>query len=460
MAEEIVWLDDALGTLAEAGLMQEQRRRAPPVLLRCLPAAATPWRPGSPPETLEDGAAAATQGPLVPVAAFSGRRTVLELGGDPPLSAQLLAGRLRAVADERPVARLLLAGPPEEALGIAAALAEDLALLPAHCALAEEGRALARQEAARPRRAGPATLAGAETMDDAVAAAIGHLLEVLLHFAPRCLLEEGPAGVHQMRVALRRLRSVLKTCRPAIRSHAVDAFDDGLKGLAKRLGEARDLDVFLLGHGARLRAALPGEKRMAQLLRAAEARRAAAYEALHQVLDGAGFRLLALQGVALVALRQWRPAADEADAGARLSLLAETPAEFGSSMLDKRWHRLCGHASGPDGEGLAQAPAEALHEARLEAKRMRYVAELFGELWEGKRQRRFMRRLARVQERFGVANDTEVARGLVSGLGPGVPAWAVGVAEGFALAESGETRDKALEAWEDLMLAEPFWDDV
>ena len=46
-------------------------------------------------------------------------------------------------------------------------------------------------------------------------------------------------------------------------------------------------------------AALPDERRCGRLLKAAEARRLAAYAALRQALEGPGFRLLLLDGIAL-----------------------------------------------------------------------------------------------------------------------------------------------------------------
>ncbi|TCZ56263.1 CYTH and CHAD domain-containing protein [Roseicella aquatilis] len=390
--------------------------------------------------------------PVVPIAAFSGRRGTLPLTTpEGPVQATLLHGKLRAVADEMPVARLLLEGSPAAVLGLATRLAADLPLLPPHAALAEAGRALARGEAPRARRRGPPDLAGAATVEEALLGAIGHLLEVMLHFAPRCRPEAGPEGVHQMRVGLRRLRSVLKVFRPAARCPALGEFDAGLKALADRLGPARDWDVFLRGLGAQVAEAMPGEKRIAALLKAAEAKRQAAYGALRVELDGPGFRRLVLAGLALLLQRPWR-AVEAEEMPDRLAALEEPLPEFAAALLDKRWHKLCS-----EGEDIEDHSAEALHEVRLEAKRLRYAAELFAPLWPGKATRRFQKRLSALQEDLGIANDTAVARGLVASLGSSVPAWAIGAVEGFATARVAAARKHALGAWEDLMLAGPSW---
>ena len=446
-AEELIWLDSAAGSLAEHGLALEQSPRGLRRVLRTMPEAGQPWLPGSPAETVK--APAHQDGPMVPVAAFSGRRSLIPLTlPEGTVQAVLLAGKLRAVADETPAARLLLEGAPEAVLALANQLAADLPLLPPRAALAEEGRALARGEAPRARRRGPPNLADAATVEEALLGAIGHLLEVMLHFAPACRLGAGPEGVHQMRVGLRRLRSVLKVFRPAAGCPALQEFDAGLKALADRLGPARDWDVFLGGLGSKVAEALPGDKRIAALLKAAEARRLAAYAALRAELDGTGFRHLVLAGLGLLLQRPWREAAEEE----RLARLEESLPDFAAALLDKRWHKLCS-----EGEDIEGHSAEALHEVRLEAKRLRYAAELFAPLWPGKATRRFQKRLSALQEELGIANDTAVARSLVASLGGSVPAWAVGVVEGFATARVGDARSRALGAWDDLMVAGPSW---
>jgi CHAD domain-containing protein len=368
------------------------------------------------------------------------------------VEAVLLAGRLRAVVAEAPAARLTLRGPAGPVLALVAELAAALPALPPRAALAEEGRALARAEAPRARRAGPPVPEPGMGVEQALVVAIGHLAEAMLWHAPVARAGRAPEGVHQMRVALRRLRSLLKVFRPAADAPALRALDRDLRALADVLGPARDWDVFLGGLGAELAAALPDEPRMAGLLRAARERRDAAYAGLRAVLDGAGYRRLLWEAVAVVETRPWRGDGDE-EAAARRALPLE---EFAARLLGRRWQRLAGA-----GEDVSALPDEALHELRLEAKRLRYPAELFAPLWGRKRARRFLKRLAEVQEAFGLANDVAVARGLVGQLagrgGPG-PAWAVGVAEGWALARARRVRTRSAEAWEALLAADPYWE--
>lgn len=448
VAESCVWLDTAEGQLAKLGQALEAPRKGLRRHLQVLPPPGFAL-PGAAPVLLGEYAAGeapdAVRGEvLLPLAAFEGRRVEAECG---PVRLLLRHGNLRCVAAEAPVVRLLLHGPAAEVLPLAQALAQDLPLLPAMASLAETARALSRQEGPRPRRLGPPDLHESRTVEEALSLAIAHLVEVLVVQTGRVRREDGPEGVHQSRVATRRLRSCLKQFRPVLDGTELRALDAMLRELAGAMGEARDLDVFLKDLGADLAAAAgPGERRLEALLRAARGRREAAYAKLRTMLDGPEFRRLVWFAIRLAALRDW---------GAEATAEASAPLRpFALSTLGRRWKRLR-----KKGAGIESLDAEALHEIRLEAKRMRYAAELFAPLWPGKAARRFIKRLSAVQDALGIANDTHVARALVAGLGGrgGAGPWAVGLAEGFALARGAGVREKAVKAWARLQRQEVFW---
>ncbi|MFC7551692.1 CHAD domain-containing protein [Pseudoroseomonas wenyumeiae] len=448
MAESCVWLDTADGHLAKLGQALEAPRKGPRRHLQALPPPGfTP--PGAAPAMLgEYGAGnapdAAKGEALLPLAAFEGRRVEAECG---PVRLVLRHGNLRCVAAEAPVARLLLSGPATEVLPLVQALAQDLPLLPAVAGMAETARALSRQDSPRPRRLGPPDLHESGTVEEALSLAIAHLAEVLVAQAERVRRMEGPEGVHQCRVATRRLRSCLKQFRPVLDGIRLRELDAMLRDFARAMGEARDLDVFLKDLGADLAtAAGPGERRLEALLRTARARRDAAYTKLRTMLDGPEFRRLIWSATELAVLRDW---------GAETAAEAATPLRaFALTTLTRRWKKL--RKKGAD---IGSADAEALHEIRLEAKRMRYAAELFAPLWPGKAARRFIKRLSAVQDALGIANDTHVARALVAGLGGrgGAGPWAVGLAEGFALAQGAGVREQAVKAWAKLQRQDVFW---
>ncbi|MBM3587404.1 MAG: CHAD domain-containing protein [Alphaproteobacteria bacterium] len=455
--EELQWLDTPDGALAAEGMLIEAPRHGPRRLIALAPPAEAPWHPGQilPPVAKlapHETPAAAEGAALMPLAALCNkRRSQRLLIGDALVVLSLLQGRLRTLAAEREIARLVLSGTAHAVLDLAGRLAAALPLLPPSQSLGAEALSLATGQAAPPRRHGAPDTSEAASAEACFTMAIGHLLEVALQEAPIARAGIEIEGVHQLRVALRRLRSVLKVFRPITGCKQGGALDGVLREMLRLLGPARDSDVFLAGIGGDLAALLPEDERLQSLLRAAEAKRQAAYATLAEALDGPGWRAAVTSGLAFMLERPWR-----AGAGVeRLGLLDSPPQKFAALILDKRWGSLL-----EAGAEIETLPAEALHELRLDAKRMRYAAEVFAPVFPKKAARRFQRSLAALQEELGRSNDAAVARSLVQSLArenDEARAWAIGVAEGWCLARSMADRDGVLKAWKKLLAKESFW---
>jgi CHAD domain-containing protein len=262
----------------------------------------------------------------------------------------------------------------------------------------------------------------------------------MLANAPAAHAGETPAGVHQTRVALRRLRSALSLFKD-LAGPGGAAAAGGLKALAACLGPARDWDVFLGGRLAELAAALAGDDRIAALRNDAAAEREAAYAALRAALDAPGFRLLCLS---LADLARAPPEAPE-------------PATaFAARALNRRLRRVLRH-----GEDLTGLPPPELHRLRLDAKRLRYAGEMFGPLYGERKVRRFLRALAAVQEELGHLNDIAVAVALLDHLArpdDAGRAFAIGAVEGWIAAKADGAREAAFAAWEKFLGRDVFWD--
>ena len=443
------------GALEEAGLaviVERRRRGAVQRLVRALPRGDATWLPGAPMPVLAETLLAEPTPDLDAVAAHAGLPAgmmplgLAELHGR-TLAAEargvrltLLAASLRSIAAERPVARVTLAGERAAVFALATTLAADLPLMVPATSLAEEARALSRNEAPRPLCDGAPRIARGATTAEAFSAVVSHLTLAMLANAPAAHAGETPAGVHQMRVALRRLRSAL-TLFKDLAGHDGAAASGGLKGLARCLGPARDWDVFLGGRLAELAAAFAGDSRIAALRDDAMAEREAAYAALRSALDAPGFRLLCLSLAAL----------------ARAPLEAPEPATgFAARALNRRLRRVLRH-----GEDLSGLPPPELHRLRLDAKRLRYAGEMFGPLYGERKLRRFLRALAAVQEELGHLNDIAVAAALLSNLArpdDADRAFAIGAAEGWIAAKADGAREAAFAAWEKFLGRDLFWD--
>lgn len=451
----IIWYDSPDRALAADGLALAERHGVWR-LERLLPGAAD-WPPGAPAPVLAEAAEPAMLGfplpdPLVPVAAFDGQATDHAITTDHgPVTLQRLRGGLRAVAAERTIARLLLTGPEQAVLAVARALAEAIEVAVPRASLAAEALAAADGAPPRPRRLAAPVLPASVSIGDAFGHVLGHLTDVILYHGPAAAADRsGPEPVHQMRVAVRRMRSAITVFRAAIASEPVEAVNSALKELARRLGPARDWDVFVSETAPEVTTALAHDARLERLVAAAERQRRDAHGALTEYLQSGAYRALGIELAWLAAARSWH----DALAPAEREALGQDLTGFAAHVLQRRLKRL--RAAGEDIETL-EIPA--LHGLRLRAKRMRYAAEILAPLFPGKAPRRFIGRLSILQARLGVLNDRAVATALLHDLGgpAGRHGYAVGLVTGFAAAATTTIRPRILQAWEKFLRQSVFW---
>ena len=216
----------------------------------------------------------------------------------------------------------------------------------------------------------------------------------LIRHDPVVRLDTDSEGVHQARVATRRLRSDLRTFRPLVDEAWSSALRDELGWLADLLGDVRDGDVLL----ERLR------HRVAELPDAHERDSATAVLAtLEQERDAAHSTLLeTLRG------RRYLRLLDDLVAAANAPALRESASDPASDVVPelvrRPWHKLQKRAG-----KLGDSPSdEELHAVRIRTKRVRYAAEA-AEPIVGKPARAFAKAAERLQDVLGELNDAVVA---------------------------------------------------
>jgi CHAD domain-containing protein len=363
----------------------------------------------------------------------------------------LLMGTVRAVAGEQQISRLHLEGAVQPVQALAVALAGQLQLSVPRACLAAMALAVVSGVPPAARHLGAPELPAGCGIAEAFAHTTGHLTDVILHYAPSAATSrDDPEPVHQMRVAVRRLRSAIKVFGRAVRSPEVDAADLGLKALASRLGPTRDWDVFVTETFAIVADAFPGDRHLKRLLAAAERRRRACHSELRTFLESTDFHRLGIELACLAGNTEWQGTLGETEqAGLELSL-----EQFAARVLDRRLKRLI-HVE----TALAELEPSELHAVRLVAKRLRYAAEIFAPLFPAKATSRYLRRLSDLQDRLGMLNDVSVAQALLGELaGGGSQAFASGLVLGFSGAHGGRTRGKIDAVWQKFRRQSPFWE--
>jgi CHAD domain-containing protein len=479
----IIWHDTATGTLERLGLALGQGRswRLERLYPETGPHAALDWLPAhgakliAQAETLPEleQLPEGLGSQLVPVAAFTGRRREYRLlHGGRAAEFGLLEGLLRGVAQDRPASYALLRGAPGAMAQLATELAELVALRVPRAGLAARAIAVGRGQPARARHLGAACVAPGMSVSEGLGAVIAQLGDAILHWAMLVPAASGPEPVHQMRVAVRRLRSALSLFRRAVADEAggcawLEDLAASLRALAGQLGQARDWDVFLTETGEAVSQAMGGDPRIAALIAAATRRQAAAYAALRGVLASPAWSRLELRLALLPTARPWdtRPEAAMPEHARPESAMISTdgptsPARPEMSLRDYAAHALSRRlrhvlAPGPDLSGL---PVERLHDTRKQAKQLRYGIEIFAPLFGEKAVRKYLPYLETVQEELGLLNDRAVAAQLMGQIEGGGRAFAAGVVMGYGAAGQARTLKRVDRAWSRFYRATPFWD--
>lgn len=202
-------------------------------------------------------------------------------------------------------------------------------------------------------------------------------------------LGEGVQGVHQARVATRRLRSNLGTFAPVLRAAPTAALVRDLRWLGRALGTVRDLDVLRerISNDVLVLDPLARGDGMI-LIEVIDAERASAATALATVLASKRYRLLCASLATTAVAPPFRRSA---------GLPAE---DFLGAAIQGRYAALV--------ESVVALPAVPqdieLHAVRILAKPVRYAAELGIDVL-GARCGRFARRVTDVCDSLGDLND-------------------------------------------------------
>lgn len=306
--------------------------------------------------------------------------------------------------------------------------------------------------AKRPVKAQPAALDRAMPVSDAFRALMGASLAQLRANERGMLEGRDPEYLHQMRVALRRMRSTLAVFAPLFPEAVVAPVRAELRWAAASLGAARDWDVFAT-QTLPLAAAEIGPRLAASELAArCEGLRSAAGGQARRAVRSARYRRLLLELATWLAGEAWL---------ARLDLAGRATwhapvISYSGRVLALRYRRV--RERGRHLEGLS---AVRLHRLRIAVKKFRYAADFFAVLYKGKAVRAALRRLSKLQDILGAMNDAAAASALVTrayrGAGPARSAAAQRVFLRWRRHRVGALRRELGDAWREFRAVRKFW---
>lgn len=252
--------------------------------------------------------------------------------------------------------------------------------------------------------------------------------------------ENTPDSVHQLRVAARRIRSVLATFRKLADPDVTRSLRSELQWLAGSVGEARDNEVMR----ARLLDLIGAEP--PDLLLAPVARQ------IEEHFDAAAHGARAKGLAALKSARYFR-LLDALDAFLAEPPLTETAGKEAlqtvGRLVSKQRKRLKKEVLALDADSDSPGSEAALHEVRKSAKRLRYAAEAAAPIL-GKRATTVARAAEEIQESLGDHHDSVVTRELLRELAAnhrGKSAFTYGRLHALEQVAGEESRERFFRTW-------------
>jgi inorganic triphosphatase YgiF len=323
--------------------------------------------------------------------------------GDVDLELALDEGIVRAGAEENPLCEAeleLKAGTADSLLRVAVELFGDEPVVLAGSSKAERGYNLLLGRSAasrRPQHADQLTVPRHATCGMALTQFFESAVRQIVDNRRVVLETDEPEGAHQLRVGLRRLRSVLKAFRPLHDTALTRDLDRRACDVARAVGALRDADVLIEATYPAAAVTLARHPGVEPLKSALLAHRRDQRHHARAILSNQHWSALQLY------LALWPRTIAENRA------LDEPLARFADRALSKAWKRAT-----KKGRHLASLGGEERHELRKALKALRYTIEFFGTLYRSGQVEPLLKALKKLQDVFGYLNDVEAARRLES----------------------------------------------
>ncbi len=293
------------------------------------------------------------------------------------------------------------------------------------------------------------------SVDDAIAVVFAGCLKHWTANEAAALSGLDPEGVHEMRVAVRRMRVALSDFKVIIPVAQVDWLKCESKWLISSLASARDWDVFLSELLMPVEASRPRDTGLAELRMAAEAQRKAAYVEVSRAIRSLRYSELLARMRGWLSRKCWRPVSS-----GRRKVLDESAERLASRLLRKR------HKTAIElGRNFNKLSPDKRHQLRMALKKLRYTAEFFRSLYRKKRERAYFHALDRLQSSLGHMNDIMVADHLLERLSAARETrrisshllTAAGIVSGWYAHSAATSEDEAESNWRKFCGCDAFW---
>lgn len=294
----------------------------------------------------------------------------------------------------------LKSGQPQQLFELALALLEIVPFELEVVSKAEQSYRLLSGYVEHPVKSAAPQLAGNGTLAEVLQTLIWSCVQHLQGNLRGAMSSADAEYLHQMRVALRRLRVVLRIAEKICPDAQLATLNKEVAELCVALGRIREWDVFIAQTVQPMCARMAGHGGLQALLASSERERADCYTALRGETQARELQRLLLRFAIWMNGSYWQKAPLMASAG-----------DFAKQRLRKLAKRLA-----ESGQDIKTLDAARLHALRILAKKLRYSAEFFAGWYDKKSTKSFLAALGKVQDVLGQINDIAVAHRLLDEL--------------------------------------------
>jgi inorganic triphosphatase YgiF len=402
---------------------------------------------------------------LKPVFETSVRRRVFQIQrGASEIEVSIDNGRVEAGRQSSPLCEVELElkhGKAADLFTLAKTLANEVPVQLAVKSKADRGYALLTAEKPAAARAAPVAVAPDADMQSAFQTIAAACMHQLVANQP-VMLDGDSEGLHQMRVAVRRLRAAISLFSDMLPDPQTNALKAELKWIMGELGPARELDIFL----KRVVKPVADHKGpgIAVLSRELRQRRKDAFARAHAAVESPRFHTLVFDTAAWIEAGDWTRYPNDLASVFRARPIALAAAE----QLRRRWKAILKRGKHLDG-----LDPQRRHKLRIQSKKLRYASEFFAGAFPRKKSARrrqdFVAALEKLQDALGELNDIAVHEELSKRLleasaaqgkrrsGRAKKAFAAGRLSGREEARIAAVLKEAEQAHAAFAEAKPFW---
>lgn len=355
----------------------------------------------------------------------------------------------------------LISGTPAALFELALELVHTVPVRIGMVSKSQRGYALPTPHLHTAQKAPRVALSPCLSVEEALADIIRQSLRQIMANEPAVVEARQPDGIHQMRVALRRLRASLQGFGNWVGDPALLAFSVEAKALAESLGGARDMDVFERDIMGPVIKEFPDHTGMGKILLKSKRKRSEAWKHCLATVTSNDFASFLLRLTLYVEKKAWTTNASTQ------SRLSQPVTKAARSILKRRRAKLQTLA-----QNLETLSLEERHDMRKHVKKLRYMSVFFsaaffvdGVTSEKESQQKYLKHLAKLQNRFGALNDVAMAQDVLQQFAMTIGRKSSDLSEAYGLVLGWHMRRAHVEwarmpkLWNDFQELPNFWEE-